>query len=438
LNSKSNLLDFYFDNVYQKLKKKILYKGIDIGHISTKFFIGKNINNVSFINKIDSGNLVTLVDNEISSVEKITYLIALKNFFQSIIRFFYYSPKNTQISSNIYFFISNPKFIKFFENIRIDLDRKEIDYAYIFWDKRDIPIDFPFKKIILEPSISSFFVLKNKPNYLLYNSVDRFISTAKKIKGSKVLIPEGCLSSMHIIAELGRNFHFETICIQWGFFGKTTTKAGWRHMPYNKLLVWGDFFKYHFSKYNDLNIVAAGHPNLDISHDDINKRYILIAIQKELGDHITLEDVKYFLKNIFAIIEAFPDEVFIIRTHPDLPYDKLPLKPKSNIKNIVLHEYNQYTLNESFRESKICIGISSTTVIESVALNCYPVYVKANSLPLQIHEVFNDKSNLQHVFEFDKLAEFIHDFDYKNVKKNIIELKKELFTANSIIEEILK
>jgi hypothetical protein len=230
----------------------------------------------------------------------------------------------------------------------------------------------------------------------------------------------------------------ETICLQWGFFGRTATKAGWRNMPYDKFLVWGEFFKNSFQYYNkDLNIKFLGHPNLKLETTPSVKNYILIAVQKELGDHIKIRDIEYFLKKIYQIIENLPNQQFILRTHPDLKFNLLPIKPKDNLKNLSIHEFSEFPLDESFRNAKMCIGISSTTVIESVALNCYPIYVKSNSLHLQIHDSFKALSDEKHVFEFDDLEEFIREFKYDLLFDNIKGIREKLYASNRILEEVI-
>jgi hypothetical protein len=437
LNSKTKLLDTYFTRLYEITYRKYVYKGIDLAKVSSRFFAGEFINNKVLISKINENNIDELIDSKINNEARFNLVATLKSLVSDFARYVYYSVKSQHQQAEIYFFISNPKFLKFFEGIRSELDRREISYAYIFWDNNEIPNSFPYKVIILSPKISKFFSKWNQPKYFLFTTVDRFVSTAKKISGSKVLIPEGCLASMHIIGELGHVHNYQTICLQWGFFGRSATKSGWRDMPYNKFLVWGDFFKSRFTDYNSLNIVTAGHPNLDLNQEVTNKSYILFAVQKELGDHISIKDVEFFLKSVYKIAELLPDKEIVLRTHPDLPFKNLPAKPSKKLENLKIHDFREFTLNQSFTGALMCIGISSTTIIESVAHNCYPIYVKANSLPLQIHEILDEVSELNHVFEFSQLSEFIENFNYENYLDIIKDLKNKFFSPNTIIEEIL-
>lgn len=420
------------------LKRDYFYKGINIGPISNKFFVGQFINNSSFINEIDSEGVDLAVEQYILRGSRNKNIIArIKEFAIDFVRWFYYLFFSTYETSDVYFFISNIKFVRFFDEIRLGLDKENKKYAYIFWDKKDIPADFPYKTIILQPSIPNLFEKINKPNHLLFNVVDRFLSTAKKITGSKILIPEGCLASMHIIGELGKSFNYETICIQWGFFGKSVTKAGWRDMPYDRFLVWGDFFKDQFEKYNSLRMIPAGHPNINIENKTSDKSYVLFTIQKELGDHILLKDLVCVLKQIFELAKNLPQVHFILRTHPDLPFEQLPLKPSDEIQNLEVHNYNDFTLEQSLAQAKICIGISSTTVIESIALGCYPIYVESNSLPLQIHDVFRLISTQKHVFKFSELQEFIENYNHVKFEKYLEILKSKMFNSNTLLKNIL-
>jgi hypothetical protein len=67
-----------------------------------------------------------------------------------------------------------------------------------------------------------------------------------------IIIPEGCIIDMHVWGLLAQKYNIKSICLQWGFFGQTATKAGWRDMPYHKFLVWGVFFEKQFRKYSTI------------------------------------------------------------------------------------------------------------------------------------------------------------------------------------------
>lgn len=440
MNSKAEILDIFFNQLTTKLKFDFSYKGIEIGNIIAKFYCSCFLDEKKFIESIEHDNIDILANVKAQDffINRIEPIYILSNMVKDFLRYIKYIPIKNGFEYDYYFFISNPKFIKFFESISFDLDKKGKTFAYIFWDVKDAPKNFKSSIVLVKPSLPD---ITNKAYYYHHdftNLVDRFINIAKNISGSTVIIPEGCLSSMHIVGNMGKVFKYKTICLQWGFFGRSTTKVGWRAMPYDKFLVWGDYFKMQFRKYNLLNIVSTYHPNLNLKAELKEKSYILFVVQKELGDHITFADVKSFLENAFRIIENMPKVKFVLRTHPDLPFDQLPVKPKDELNNLIIHDYSDYSLTESFSGAKMCIGISSTTVIESIALNCYPVYVMSNSLPLQIHDAFSEFSSMPHVLKFKVLENFIRSFDYSSVLQNLLNIKKELFSQNSVVNEIIK
>ncbi len=434
----NNLLENYFDLLYSKTNRSYIYRGVDIGSVSATFFAGKELNNADLISQLTQQNVSLIVDSKLSSIRKLSFFYSLWVFTKDLLKWCLSicSLNHNDYQCELYFFIANKKFIVFFKEIQNVLDEKNIKSGYIFWDNNEIPNGFTYPKIVLKQSLPILFHQLNKDNFLLFSHVDRLDRISRKISNSKVLIPEGCQPSMHIMGLLGKKYKFETICVQWGFFGKSAVKPGWRNMPYDKFLVWGDLFKQQFSRYNSLNIIVSGHPNLDIHKIGVTKNSVLICVQKELGEHITKNDVVNFLTHSFSLIKRLSNINFILRTHPDLPWKDLPVHPQISLPNLVVHDYDKYSLNESFINSQICIGISSTTVFESVGLGCYPVFLRANTLPLLVHSVLSEYSGMQHVFNFSEIEEFIVNFNYANVANQIFKLKQVLFSKNTLKDEI--
>jgi hypothetical protein len=443
LKSKTELLDHYFEAVYAVLFEKfqaLTYKKVNFGKTMANFKPLNHIDNHFFIKNLNGFNLDETIEKGLNSylVIKVHFFKSLYNLVKDLIRFLSFLKVKNTYDCHYYIFISNKKFIPFVDSIKSDLEKRNYNVGYFFWSEKDIPDNFRASFITVRPSLPNFFSKSYWLHYDYTTQIDRMYQVAKNLKGKKVIIPEGCLSSMHLLANLGVVFNFETICVQWGFFGRTATKVGWRNMPYDKFLVWGDFFKKSFQQYNHgLDIKIGGHPNLK-EKSNVTKKYILIAVQRELGDHITTSDVQNFLKNIYELIRYFPNLDFVIRTHPDLPFDRLPFKvePNGDINNYKVHDYKDFSIEDSLQQAYACIGISSTIVLESVAMQCYPIYLISNDLPLQIHEVFNVNVNHRHVFNFQELIPFLENFDYELNLEYIIGLKNILFAQNQISKYI--
>jgi hypothetical protein len=437
---KSELLDKYFDGVYNQVKGTQTYKGIRIGNVVAKFSLQEDIDDEYFIRELKSTNLEQKIRQKVASLESRSFLnlAAVKAIFLDIGRYFWHFRVKNQYKFDVYFFISNPKYLKYLDPLYHQFRENGVQVGYIFWHKKNIPLNFDRKIILLKPAFPSFFSSNYWTNHEACLRVDRFINVAKNISNANLILVEGCDSATHIIAAISEKYKYTTACIQWGFVGRSAIKVGWRHMPYDKFLVWGDLFKDTFKKYNpNLNISVTGHPNLLTEKQTLKKDFVLVALQRVLGDHIKDSDIHDFLVNVYQLIEDTPNQQFVLRTHPDLPFDKLPLKPTTAIQNLVIHEYSDFTLNDSFEGAKMCIGISSTTIMESVALNCYPAYVKCNSLPLQIHDIFTSISSNTHVFDFDELSMFLANFNYDDYVPVIQKLKKRLFADNVVFKELL-
>jgi hypothetical protein len=441
VRSKRALLDFYYDSVYKKTQSDLAYKNIEIGDVISKYSIAEDIEKRMFIESINENNVRDLISNRLKkhTQKNIDLIKCLKCIFTDILRFFFYLKEKNNYHADFYFFISNQKFIRFFNSLNADFRQRGFSTAFIFWDKSDIPAGFNEQIIVVKPAIPNFFSKLYYQHHQFTSQVDRFMTIGKKLRGKKLFIPEGCISSMHIAAKIGRKYHFETVCLQWGFFGKSATKVGWRDMPYTKFLVWGEFFKKAFQEYNpNLPIVISGHPNLRIENQYTQeKKYILVAVQKEMGDHITDKDVRFFLESIYQIIDDIPTRQFVIRTHPDLPFHRLPVKPKEGLKNLKIHDYQEFTLNESLSGAQVCIAISSATVIESLTSDCYPIYIKSNSLPMQLYDTIEENSETKHVFTFSELKSFLIQLEYHTLLPRIIEMKKSFYSKNQVIENIL-
>ena len=111
--------------------------------------------------------------------------------------------------------------------------------------------------------------------------------------------------------------------------------------------------------------------------------------------------------------------------------------------NIIWHDYKNFSLNQSFDGAKYCISISSTVSLESIAYGCYPVYLKINNLPLQIHEILEKDSKFQHVFAAADFISGIRRLETTDLKNYLNEFKAKLYknlgtdAVNNIVSELI-
>ena len=121
-----------------------------------------------------------------------------------------------------------------------------------------------------------------------------------------------------------------------------------------------------------------------------------------------------------------PDYKIIVRSHPDFEITKNVKEKYQLIQNIIWHDYKNFSLNDSFDQAKYCVSISSTVTLESVANGCYPVYLKINNLPLQIHQLLNN-SEFEHVFETENFVQGIQHLETQNLENYLVQFKNKLY-----------
>lgn len=449
MNSKNDYIEKYFSEVYSQvygITKKTTYKNILIGDLVAKYYAGKGINDQNFIDWITDENYKALAQTRINEFKyKISFWSSfyenISYLYKDIVRWLRYLFVSNNYSHDVYFFISNSKFINFFFELDNKYKEKGISTAYIFWNNKDIPENFTGNIVRVKPALPD---ISNKSYWTHHDfsaRIDRFIKIAKNIQNKKILIPEGCLRSMHVVGRMADYFNYEVECLQWGFFGRTVTKAGWRDMPYSNFLVWGSYFKESFEYYNPkLLIEVAGHPNINNKAINTEKGAVLFAIQNKLGSHITKSDLINFLNYFVEIANENLTQQFILRTHPDLPFQKLiedyKLNPKNIGDNVTIHNYNEYSLEQSFLNASMCVTISSTVALEAVAMGCYPVYLQLNQLPLQIHDEIKRVSPNKHVMDEEELALFIQSFNSNDLISKVEPFRHKLFSKTDLFETI--
>lgn len=427
------------------------YKNVLLSEIAIKFFLNQYINSTTLINEI--GTVETnqewekLLQKYVLKFKiKISFFQKLKFTAYDLIRYlsYFFKVKLQFSEADYYFFITNKKFINYTKGIRKCLENKGVKSGLLIWENGNP--DDEIKSISNTPKVAfPHFWKKNYFQYRNYNHlVDRVLGYNSLFGAKKIILIEGCVLSEHIVGEVCKSLSIETVCLQWGFFAKTVTQSGWREMPFDKFLVWGDFYKKNFGEYNSLPIVAMGHPNLNHSANYTKNKVVLFAVQKVMGDHITHSDIMNFIDYAINFAKKNPEFKVIIRSHPDFKIPEDRKEVSKELKNILWHDYYKYTLSQSFEEAKYCVSISSTVSLESITFNCYPIFVKANELPLQLHEIFKENNGFNHVFDYNSFENELLKLENKQLIEYIATLKKEIYKSlgseaiGNIVNEIVK
>lgn len=429
-------IERFYHSLYQQLLSKLgvgIYKNVDVVPLAVQFYLNTIVNSKTLIQRME---LVT-TEREMELLTERYFEGFFKSesnefklFFQDLARYLYHqlTHKKQQSNADFFIFITNKKFFSFSKPIKEALEQQGKKVEFLIWDKNDS--DKNNKEKIHLPA-TDFPSFKSK-HYFKYHGftalVDRARGFLPLLKNKKLILIEGDLEAQHILGLLGKENDFQTYCLQWGFFGKTVAKPGWRNMPYDKLMVWGDFFKEHFKAYNpNLDIVSCGHPSLKENTITEKGKVILFAVQKEFGEHITKDDVLDFIRFSAKTAMQMPDYKIIVRSHPDFEIPENIRQEYQSVSNIIWHDYKNFSLNQSFDDAKYCVSISSTVSLESIAYGCFPIYLKINNLPLQIHQILEKNHQYQHVFDAENFVSGINKLEAQDFRNYLSDFKSKLY-----------
>jgi len=349
--------------------------------------------------------------------------------FLDVARYLKYqlSPRSSR-TSDYCFFITNKKFLRYTKAIKDHLEQQGFHVQYLFWNPRDgrqakLP---PESLIFYKLPFPRIWTRAYREFRTLSLMEDRALGCCDAISSQKILIVEGCLLEHHMLGHLLQSRHKPSFCLQWGYFGKTVTKMGWRNMPFDKFLVWGDFFRREFARYNpSIEIAVVGHPTLKNREVQQHGKVILFAVQRPMGQHITQEDLIDFVKMAtqFAIYRS--DFEVRVRNHPDFV---IPPAWQKSMPNLRWHDYNNYTLDDSLLGVRYCVSISSTLCMEAVSYGAFPIYVKMNDVPLQVHLTMNQLSDRKHVYPKSQLLKGIRNLEEQEQSQALDVIRQRLFS----------
>lgn len=426
-------IEQFYQALYQRLSSKLgiyTYKGIDVIPMVIRFYLNTIVNSKALIRQMekvsDGKEMGKLTEQYFEAFFK-PKGNKLKLAAQDISRYFYHKIfyKTEKSDADFLVFVTNKKFFSFVKPIKETLESQGKKVEFLLWDKIDS--EGTNATHLPKTEFPSF-----DKNYFQYHGFTTLIDRARGflplLKNKKLILIEGDLEAQHILGLLGKDNNFKTYCMQWGFFGKTVTKPGWRNMPYDKLLVWGDFFAENFKAFNPgMEVVSCGHPSLKENTITEKGKVILFAVQKEFGEHITKQDVVDFIHFAARIAKEMPDYKIIVRSHPDFAIPENIRQEYQSVENIIWHDYQNFSLNQSFDDAKYCVSISSTVSLESIAYGCYPVYLKINNLPLQIHQLLVNNPPHLHVFDAGNFVSGIQQLETQNLNNYLTDFKVKLY-----------
>jgi hypothetical protein len=209
-----------------------------------------------------------------------------------------------------------------------------------------------------------------------------------------VIVVEGDDYSHHLFGHYSKVYAFDSYCLQWGYLATTVAKPGLRNMPFTKFLVWGDFFREAFQKFNPgLNIVTTGHLHLNPAPlNSQQQKIILFAVQKVMPPFISAGDLELFIQTAVDAAKSLPDYTIRIRSHPNFSIPDKIKTENTGVANIEWQDYYNHSLHDGLKDARFCVTISSTLGWECINYGTIPIYLKVNDVPLQLHADINELS----------------------------------------------
>ena len=162
-----------------------------------------------------------------------------------------------------------------------------------------------------------------------------------------------------------------------------------------------------------------------------------------MGDHLTEKNIYTFIEFAIRFAISHSDFNVIIRSHPDFIISKSLKDIHKEVKTLIWHDYQDFSLQGSLEISKYCVSISSTVTLESLVHGCYPLFLKVNNLPLQLHHLFNDNEDYKHVVTYNDFDETIFNLEKMSTEDYLDQIKNDFYRTlgsqaiNQITEEIL-
>ncbi len=261
----------------------------------------------------------------------------------------------------------------------------------------------------LMTSMPKFWTKSYMRARLCCSFIDYVHATLHVVKPKKVIVVEGDSYEHHIFGLFKQAFNYQCICIQWGYEPRSALRMGYRNMPYDKLLVWGDFFRNTFQKHNkNIDITSVGHPKLEIkTKREAKGDALLFALQRPMAPYVTKEDINDLILLAIQTANRFPKKHIIVRNHPNYGIPKQHIHALNNTSNIVIHRYNEYSINQSLEKAKFCISISSTLGFEAIYHGVIPLFIKCNQIPLLLQKDMSRFNNGMHIIDRSALIDFL-------------------------------
>jgi len=184
-------------------------------------------------------------------------------------------------------------------------------------------------------------------------------------------------------AELG----IPSVCLQQGW--ASVVHVGLRHMQFDRMAVWGNGFAKLLEPYNlAQQFAVTGNPALDprlSPHESPiprlgTGRQVLFSLQT-VTPMIPAAAMSSFIDLIARIATDCPGTTLLVREHPGHPISRGAFEWSLDAPNLMLVPPEKYALRDVLEASDIVVAITSTTLLEGIALGKPAVVYNCTPLP---------------------------------------------------------
>jgi len=369
---------------------------------------------------------------------KTEFILNLVLFFNNIFS------KKIQIRNNDFFFCfaHNLKHVNYVRPIFKKLNLKCI--FVIVTKKQRLDLNLKKSETFLLPNINIFetnFCCDDEAIIKLY--LKSSYKLLNKYKPKFILTVEGDQPYAEALALVSRKLNIKSVCLQWGVSPGNTPKVPFMNMSYDYFISWGPFFSKQLKPFNKTTkFLDFGNFNFIDKNNKNNK--VLFVLQPP-----DFSLTKKYFQNLYLLAsklaKQFKKWAFVVREHPDYKFKNLfDEKLKDKPKNVYIEKYNKKTIDKSLSESKIVVGIWSSSLLEGLFYRTIPCVLRFNN-SFKYYPDFkkegigfvenNIKKMESQIIKLIKNKKFFNNFNHKiNLKNKILFSKKNgTYSKNKIL-----
>jgi hypothetical protein len=211
----------------------------------------------------------------------------------------------------------------------------------------------------------------------LASALDRIV---RETRPRLVLGVEGNAPPDAVLAGVARARDVPSIVVQQGW--PAFVHAGFRSIPFDRMLVWGRGFADCLAPHNpSLRFDAVGcHVIEPVTPDGAPREAVSFFLQTT-SELLAPEHVEAMVELAVEVAGADPGRRVYVREHPGHPLGQATRQRLAATPGIVLADPADVPLAQVLRESAVAVSTYSTTLFEAVAAGVPPVSFNPTSLP---------------------------------------------------------